>query len=297
MKEKWKRRNINMQIKTNHIEPRMEQAYFDMAWHNLDKSGTSFVIVLIVVHRPEIMDFSVFKYGMWFSLSMYNQRVKYLFTSCSAFIVASRLWQSNGMTLTTLDEACTSARGFVWATSTARFDISSFWTSSSTTTGNGWTHSISDDLNVGWVECAAGMSKISAPVGKTTVRGDGIVDRGLSWIVMIVATAWCKYVGGARNSTVAIAGSMGPILSKGAMCLSSKAVGDIRGDKVVDYSGSTRSGLGKEAYELQDIIIDTYMQNSSYMFKAKDSTLLNKNATHLASPPHKGVLYYPKPYP
>ncbi len=54
-----------MQIKTNHIEPRMEQAYFNMAWHNLDKSGTPFVIVLIVVHRPEIMEIGVFKYGMW----------------------------------------------------------------------------------------------------------------------------------------------------------------------------------------------------------------------------------------
>ena len=43
----------------------MEQAYFDMAWHNFGKSGRPFVIVLIVVHRLEIMEIGVFKYGMW----------------------------------------------------------------------------------------------------------------------------------------------------------------------------------------------------------------------------------------
>lgn len=100
------------------------------------------------------------------------------------------------------------------------------------------------------------MSDPSAPVVNTKGRV-GIVEGGLSGIVMIDATSWCTYVGGGSNSTVAIGAGTGPIMGKGVMCSSWRAVGDIRGYKVVEGGGSTCSGPGKEACELQDIIKDT----------------------------------------
>ena len=42
----------------------MEETYINMTRHHFGKSGTPFVLILIVVHRPEIVDIGVVKYGM-----------------------------------------------------------------------------------------------------------------------------------------------------------------------------------------------------------------------------------------
>ena len=42
----------------------MEETYIDMSWHHFRKLVTPSLIILIVVHCPEIMEIGVFKYGM-----------------------------------------------------------------------------------------------------------------------------------------------------------------------------------------------------------------------------------------
>ena len=92
------------------------------------------------------------------------------------------------------------------------------------------------------------------------MRGDGIVEGEISIGTSSVGEA------SSGGAWVPIVAAIGPTIGKGAMCSSSTEISAVGIDKFAELDGSTRSGMSKEACELQDIIKDNWMQNTRYMF-------------------------------